>query len=123
MWRMKKILLLTILTLGCGYGSHYNTMMGTGMGAPNIQALVPNGMASGAPAFTLTVNGTGFTASSVVYWNASPRNTTLVTAKQLTAQISAADLATAGMVPVYVRTTGGAYGGGVNSNTMNFTVD
>jgi hypothetical protein len=67
MWRMKKILLLTILTLGCGYGSHYNTMTGTGMGAPNIQALAPNSMASGAPAFTLTVNGAGFTPSSVVY--------------------------------------------------------
>jgi hypothetical protein len=123
MCSMKKILLLTILTLGCGYGSHYNGMTGTGMGAPNIQALAPNSMASGKPGFTLTINGGGFTAGSVVYWNASPRNTTFVTGNQLSAQISAADIATSGMVPVYVRTTGGAYGGGVNSNTMSFTVN
>ena len=120
---MKKILLLTIITFGCGYGSHYNPMTGGGMGAPNIQALVPNSMASGGSGFVLTINGTGFTGTSVVYWNASPRATTFVTASQLTAQISAADIASPAMVPVYVRATGGAYGMGVNSNTMNFSIN
>jgi hypothetical protein len=36
-----------------------------------------------------------------------------ITAKQITVQISASDIATAGMVPVYVRSTGGIYGNGL----------
>jgi trimeric autotransporter adhesin len=122
---MKRLLLLTILTVGCGYGSHYNAMTsgGSGMGSPNIQTLMPNSMASGGSGFMLTVNGGGFIASSVVYWNASPRPTTFMTANQLTAQISATDIANPATVGVYIRTTGGAYGMGVNSNTMNFTVN
>jgi hypothetical protein len=85
--------------------------------------LVPNTATHGDPAFTLTVNGTGFTAGSVVYWNGKTRSTTLVMANQLTASISAADIASAATVPVYVRTAGGIYGGGTNSNTVNFTVN
>ena len=41
---------------------------------------------------------------------------------QLMAQITAADIANPATIPVYVLTTGGAYGGGVKSNTMDFTV-
>ena len=116
------ILLLTTFVLGCGgYGSSNNP--GMGGGASNISQLVPNMSTHGDPAFTLTVNGTGFTSSSVVYWNGTSRPTTFVMANQLTAQISAADVANAATVPVYVRTTGGIYGGGTNSNTMNFTVN
>jgi hypothetical protein len=70
---------------------------------------VPNSATSGGPALTLTVNGSGFGSDAVVYWNASVR--------QVTAAISAADIAMKGTVPVYVRTNG------QNSNTMNFTVN
>src|SRR5215467_4995367 len=56
--------------------------------------LVPTSVAPGGPSFTLTVNGTGFVASSVVNWNGSPRATTFVSSKQLTATILAADIAT-----------------------------
>jgi hypothetical protein len=117
------ILLLTTFVLGCGgYGSSSNNP-GMGGGATTISQLVPNTSTHGDPAFTLTVNGTGFTSSSVVYWNGQTRPTTFVMANQLTAQISAADVANPATVPVYVRTTGGIYGGGTNSNTMNFTVN
>lgn len=117
------IVLLTAFVLGCGgYGSSNNPGMGGG-GASSISQLVPNMSTHGDPAFTLTVNGTGFTSSSVVYWNGQTRPTTFVMANQLTAQISAADVANPATVPVHVRTSGGIYGGGTNSNTMNFTVN
>ena len=116
------ILLLTTFVLGCGgYGSSNNP--GMGGASSNVSQLVPNMATHGDPGFTLTVNGTGFTSTSVVFWNGATRTTTFVMANQLTAQISAADIANAATVPVYVRTTGGIYGGGTNSNTMNFTVN
>ena len=40
--------------------------------------LVPAAVVPGSPAFTLTVNGTGFVSGSTVYWNGSPRATTFV---------------------------------------------
>src|SRR5882762_197511 len=65
--------------------------------------LVPTAVAPGSAAFTLTVNGSGFVSGSTVYWNGSPRATTFVSAAQLTATITAADVATAtsGVVTVH----------------------
>ena|SRR5713101_6828810 len=127
-WRcvMKKIcvlLLLTILTVGCGYTKKSNSM-GSG-GAPVITSLMPNS-ASAGQAFMLTVNGSNFTSGSVIYWGMSPKTTTFVTTGQLTAQIASTDTACSMppcMVSVYVRTTGGVYGGGVNSNSVTFTIN
>src|ERR1035438_1199136 len=59
------------------------------------QPLVPTTVAPGSSGFNLTVNGTGFVSGSVVNWNGSPRTTTFVTASQLTASISATDVAVA----------------------------
>ena len=42
---------------------------------PTITTLVPPSAAPGGPAFTLTVNGTGFINSSVVRWNGADRTT------------------------------------------------
>jgi len=65
--------------------------------------LVPTAVAPGSAAFTLTVNGTGFVSGATVYWNGSARSTTFVSAAQLTAAITAADVATAtsGVVTVH----------------------
>lgn len=115
------VLLLTLFVLGCGgYGSGGGG--GGGGGALHIDALVPPSATHGDPNFTLTVNGTGFTANSVVYWNATIRTTHFAMANQITADIPASDIATAGMATVYVRTTGGMYGGGANSNSVTFTI-
>jgi hypothetical protein len=57
--------------------------------------LVPTAVLPGSASFTLTINGTGFVSGSTVYWNGSPRTTTFVSAAQLTATITAADVATA----------------------------
>ena len=69
---------------------------------------------AGAAAFTLTVTGTGFVASSVVRWNGSSRTTTFVSATQLQAAIAAADVASAGIEQRYGRVTP-APGGGTSA--------
>ncbi len=58
------VLLLTLFVLGCG-GGYRSGGGGGGGGALHIDTLVPNSATAGGPAFTLTVNGTGFTANSV----------------------------------------------------------
>ena len=63
------------------------------------------------------MNGTNFVAGSVVKWNGSNRTTHYTSATQLTADITAADIATAGTVPVTVFNTGAA-----ESNPQTFTV-
>jgi subtilisin family serine protease len=80
--------------------------------APAINTVSPTGASAGGPAFTLTVNGTGFVSASTVRWNGSPRPTTFVSATQLQAAIGAADIATAGTASVTVSTP--SPGGGVS---------
>jgi hypothetical protein len=48
---------------------------------------------AGGAGFTLTVTGANFTAKSMVLWNGAVRKTTYVSGTQLTAAISAADIA------------------------------
>ena len=114
------VLFLTLFVLGCGGGYGGG---GGGGGALHIDTLVPNSTTAGGPAFTLTVNGTGFTANSVVYLNTATRTTHFVMASQVTADIPASDIANAGSASVYVRTTGGPYGGGANSNSVPFAIN
>ena len=65
---------------------------------------------------TLTVTGTNFVSGSVVNWNNSARATTFVSATQLTALISAADIASAGTASITVTNSG------VASNSVPFTI-
>ncbi len=110
------MVLFSLYTAGCGgYKSPSSTMMGGG--TATISELAPSSATAGTPGFTLTVNGSGFGTDAVVYWNGVIHSTMYVTGNQLTTAISAADIATKGMVPVYVRTKG------QNSNTVNFTVN
>ena len=60
------------------------------------QPLVPTAVAPGSGAFTLTVNGTGFVSGSVVNWNGNPLPTMFVSNSQLTAQVSAVNVAAQG---------------------------
>jgi hypothetical protein len=79
--------------------------------------LVPDAVAPGSAAFTLTVNGTGFVSGSTVYWNGSPRTTTYVSAAQLTATINASDVTTATSGSVTVHSPSGTI-----SNAMPLVV-
>ena len=107
------LLAITIMAVGCGYSSR-NYMNGSG--TPQISQLAPpSAMAGGGP-FVLTVNGAGFATDSVVYWGMTTRTTTYVSASQVTANITMADIMNAGTVQVYVRS------GGANSNAASFTI-
>jgi len=87
---------------------------------PTINApLVPGQKTPGSAAFTLTVNGTGFVSGATVYWNGNARTTTFVKSSQVTASITAADVATAGTANV---TVGNPAPGGGMSNVAHFQV-
>ena len=100
------------------------TVKGTGATvnnpAPTLTALSSTSATAGGPAFTLTVTGTNFVSGSTVRWNGSARTTTFVSATQLTAAITAADIATAGSVPVTVFTP---TPGGGTSAALTFSVN
>ncbi|PYR51180.1 MAG: hypothetical protein DMF89_06935 [Acidobacteria bacterium] len=88
-------------------------------GAPVISSLSPAQAFVGAGAFTLTVNGGGFTASSVVKWNGASRTTTYVSATSLQAAILASDVATIGTASVSVLTPPP---GGGTSGALSFPI-
>jgi hypothetical protein len=86
---------------------------------PLISSLSPDSAIAGSAAFTLMVNGSNFISDSVVRWNGAARLTTFVSAGQLTAQITAADIASGGTFQVSVFTPPP---GGGESNVIDFTV-
>ncbi|MFD2720790.1 DUF4394 domain-containing protein [Hymenobacter monticola] len=116
---------LTGLTPGTGYTVSITTTCPSGTtapatvsftttnAAPTITSLSPASVTAGAAAQTLTVNGTGFISSSTVSFNGNTRATTLVSATQLTIQLTAADQATPGTYNVTVTTP--APGGGTSA--------
>jgi len=86
---------------------------------PAITTLNPSRATAGASSFSMTVNGSGFIPASVVQWNGSASSTTFINANQLSATISAADVANAGTASVTV--VNPAPGGGA-SNASQFTI-
>src|SRR5271170_51524 len=87
--------------------------------APAITDIVPSTATRGGPAFTLTVNGSNFVASSMVQWNGVIQPTTFVSSSQLDAQISADDIVVAGTENVSVANTAPI---AATSNSVQFTV-
>ncbi len=74
---------------------------------PEIHSLAPPSASAGGPGFTLTVNGANFVSGAVVRWNGADRTTTFVNSGQLTAAISAADIAAPGDANLTVVNPGG----------------
>jgi hypothetical protein len=87
--------------------------------AASLKSTAPASTSAGGVAFTLTVNGAHFVKPSTVLWNGSPRATTYVSANQLTAQISASDIANPGEAQVEVSNPPPC--GGI-SNAESFTI-
>jgi hypothetical protein len=87
--------------------------------APTTTSLSPNSASAGGAGFTLTVNGTNFNAGSVVRWNGANRTTTFVNASQLTATITAADIAAVGSAAVTVFRASDS----LTSNAQTFTIN
>jgi subtilisin family serine protease len=86
---------------------------------PAIVSLSPAAVTVGSAPFTLTVNGSGFLGSSQVRWNGSALTTTFVSATQLRAAVTAAQVVAAGAVSVTVTTPPP---GGGTSATATFAV-
>jgi DNA-binding beta-propeller fold protein YncE len=84
--------------------------------APTVTSISPTNAFAGDVGFTLTLNGSNLVPSSVVQWNGSNRPTVFGSSSQVTAQISAADIAIAGTAAVTVLTPAGS------SNTATFTI-
>jgi len=95
------------LVLACALVSACSGGDGSGGGptpaVPVITSLSPASITAGGPSFTLTVGGTNFVTGSVVLWNGADRPTTVGSTTQLSAVISAADIATPGTAQVAVR--------------------
>src|SRR5258708_5112421 len=98
---------------------------GRGMWDLNLGGQASFGMTSRSPFtaaepgsdFTLTVNGNGFVSGSspTINWNGSPRTTAFVSSNQLTASISANDVAIGAATPITVTQ------GTTTSNSLIFT--
>lgn len=86
---------------------------------PGIGSLSPAFTSAGGAAFTLTVNGSGFTAASTINWGSTALTTQYVSGVQLTAQVPASAIASAGTNAVTVQNP--APGGG-SSNAFQFEV-
>ena len=88
--------------------------------APSLKSLSPSSVVAGAPAFTLTVNGSGFVSGSQVLWNGSTRATAYVSSTSLSAQILATDVSSPGSASVSVENP--APGGGTSA-VLTFTIN
>ena len=87
---------------------------------PIPTALNPSEAPKGSPAFTLTVNGTGFVPTSFITWNNSSLPTTFVSATALQATIPAAFVAAVGSATVSVTSPGP--GGGTYASLPFLTI-
>lgn len=85
---------------------------------PTIASLTPATATAGGSAFSMTVKGTGFDANSVVSWGTTALATTYVSSTQLTVQVTAAAIATAGTDKVTATSSSGT-----TSSAYQFEVD
>jgi hypothetical protein len=81
-----------------------------------LTSLSPASAIAGGPAFTLTVNGSGFTAGTTINWNSTPLVTAFVSGTQLTVAVSAALIAQAGTSSITAST------GNLVSNALSFPI-
>jgi hypothetical protein len=86
---------------------------------PHVNSITPSSIPMGSSDAQLTLNGQGFTESSVVMWGGNALPTTYTAKSILTAVVPAADLANSG--PASLTVTNPAPGGG-NSNALPFTI-
>jgi hypothetical protein len=70
---------------------------------PSINSFSPPDVYAGGPTFTLTVKGTGFISSTVIYWGPfdEPLSTTYVSATEVTAIVPADDITYPNTVYIY----------------------
>lgn len=86
---------------------------------PTMVSMSPAFTSAGGAAFSLKVTGSNFVSGSTIYWSSSALPTTFVSATQLTAQVPASSIASAGSFAVTVQTPGAS----AASNALQFEVD
>ena len=87
---------------------------------PVIAAFDPYAATVGGPAFTLSVEGSGFVSGTTVLWGGIELPTSVVDGEHLTAAVGAAQLGGAGQIQVSVRSPAP---GNFASNRLYFLVD
>jgi 6-phosphogluconolactonase (cycloisomerase 2 family) len=87
--------------------------------APSLVSLSPANATAGGTSFKLTLSGSSFVPGASVLWNDAALTTTLVNSGQLTAQISAGEIASAGIAQV---TVSNPTPGGGNSPILRFGI-
>jgi hypothetical protein len=108
---------ITVLNPAPGGGSSTPATFTVSIPAATISSLSPSSVVVGGPAFTLTVNGSNFVNGANINFNGAFRTTLFVNSTQLTASISAGDIATQGTINISVTdpTAGGSPGGTTTS--------
>jgi hypothetical protein len=99
-WRITQfsiVFLVSVLGLVAGCGDDNGKKSRNTV--PVLTSVSPTTAVAGGPEFTLTATGTGFVTGSVVRWNGAGRSTTFVSATQVKAAITAADVANPFSVP------------------------
>lgn len=86
---------------------------------PVIATISPTSASAGGAAFTLTANGSGFAATSIVRWNNLTRPTAFVSSTQLIAAIPATDLFAPGTAQISVFNLAPD---NLGSNVVSFTI-
>jgi hypothetical protein len=118
-WVPGALAALVLAACGGGGGGDNPPLAPANNPAPTLTSLVTTSAAAGSAAFNLSVTGSNFVNGSVVRWNGADRTTTFTSATQLSAAITAADIATAGTATVTVFNP--APGGGT-SGGLTFTI-
>jgi hypothetical protein len=106
--------------IGCGGGGGSISTQPTTPATPAISSLTPSSVVAGTGNTTLTVTGSNFVPSSEITWNGSVRATLYVSATSLQTTLSAADLQTAGSIPVGVENP--QADGGAKATSVTFTI-
>jgi hypothetical protein len=120
------LLLLTLWFSGC---SALNPLCGSARPKPVLATLTPNSATTTEvqPGLLLTVTGSHFVSSSVIEWNGAVLATTLVSATQLQATITATQASAPGTAQILVHTPANLSGdlgcdSGGNSKALTFTI-
>ena len=85
-------LFLPLLLAGCGGFK--------GVVTPTLSSITPSTVAAGSAGFTLTATGTNYVSGTKILWDGTVLPTTVTSSTQLTASITAAQIATAGTITI-----------------------
>src|SRR5215510_16047723 len=88
-------LIIAIGILGCGGGGESNP-------APVINSISPSTANAGTQTQNVTINGSGFLASSTATYNGTAAQATFVSSSQLTLALTTGNLSTVGAFPIVV---------------------